>query len=99
MDFLNLNPISLFQPTEHTEINNNNINSLVHNYIYRKNKLPYDLQGKAIGKWDVRKVTSMFKLFAYTDFNEDINDWDVSNVTNMDVMFLGCKKFNQPLHP
>ena len=53
----------------------------------------------AIGKWDVRNVTNMDKLFAfYPAFNEDISGWKTDQVTHMNSMFEDCTNFNQPLN-
>ena len=30
--------------------------------------------------------------------NEDISEWDTSNVTNMNLMFQGANRFNQPIN-
>ncbi len=43
-----------------------------------------------IEKWNVCKVTSMYEMFYYSDFNKDISNWDVSNVTDMRGMFQAC---------
>ena len=48
-------------------------------------------------KWDVSKVTDMYRLFHDNNFNEDIGDWDVSNVTNMSQMFYLNLNFNQDI--
>ncbi|MEO9893799.1 BspA family leucine-rich repeat surface protein [Aurantibacter sp.] len=39
--------------------------------------------------WDVSKITSMYFMFADSNFNQDISTWNVSNVTNMASMFQG----------
>ena len=51
------------------------------------------LEERVFNKEDVTvvctsKVTDMFRLFSYSDFNQDIGSWDVSNVTDMAEMFL-----------
>ena len=43
---------------------------------------------------DTSKITDMFWLFRYNDYNFDVSGWDVSNVTNMSAMFYYCKNFN-----
>lgn len=51
-----------------------------------------------INDWNVKRVTSMNKLFAYMkDFNEDISNWDVCNVRDMESMFMMAKSFDQDL--
>ena len=40
--------------------------------------------------WNVSNVKNMSRMFANTDFNQDIGSWDVSNVTNMSCMFYGA---------
>ena len=44
--------------------------------------------------WNVSNVKNMSRMFANTDFNQDIGSWDVSNVTNMSFMFSNSP-FNQ----
>ena len=44
--------------------------------------------------WNVSNVKNMSRMFANTDFNQDIGSWDVSNVTNMSGMFSNSP-FNQ----
>ena len=80
-----------------TIISNDNIEELVSNYIHDKEALPYDLQEKPIGDWDVSNVTDMSQLFFGTSFNEPIGSWDVSNVTDMTQMFGHASVFNQPI--
>ena len=80
-----------------TVISNDNIKELVYSYIHDKETLPYDLQEKPIGDWDVSNVTDMSQLFFGTSFNEPIGSWDVSNVTNMSQMFGDAYAFNQPI--
>jgi surface protein len=51
-----------------------------------------------IGKWDVSKVTNMFRMFyGASAFNQDIGNWDVSNVTKMYWMFSFASSFNQDI--
>jgi len=88
-------------------ITNNNIRTLVKQYIETPDNLPAGLKRTdaagnmvpiPIGEWDVSEVTDMFIVFAgYTEFNEPIENWNVSNVTSMQSMFENCKRFNQPL--
>lgn len=49
----------------------------------------------AIASWNPVNVTNFTRLFAYTNFNQDIGHWDVSNATNMSSMFEGNTAFNQ----
>jgi hypothetical protein len=50
-----------------TIITNDNIKTLVKNFIVNNNKLPNDLQIISIGEWDVSRVTNMSQLFYCTD--------------------------------
>ncbi len=50
-----------------TLITNDNIKTLVKNFIVNKNKLPDDLKNISIGEWDVSHVTNMSQLFYCTD--------------------------------
>jgi surface protein len=82
-----------------TIIDDTNIRNLVEKYMKNKSGLPDDLKEKAIGDWNVSKVTNMSNLFVgFPEFNEPLNDWNVSNVTNMNRMFFQCKKFDQLLN-
>ena len=47
-----------------------------------------------LSKLDTSKITNMYSLFAYNNFNGDISNWDVSNVTNMRSLFYNSKFFN-----
>lgn len=77
-------------------ITDENIHSLVKQYIKDKSMLQPELQN--ISEWDVSRVTNMKFLFRDCgNFNESLNDWIVDNVTTMKGMFLNCKKFNNPL--
>ena len=97
-------PFPLSQPINntqlaHTQINNNNIKSLVLTYKNNNDSLPLDLQRIPIGNWNVSRVTIMIGVFeGFTDFNEPLNRWNVRNVTHMTNMFSGCASFNQPLN-
>ncbi len=46
---------------------------------------------------DISGVTSTEQMFAFTAFNQNINDWDVSTISNMRMMFSNTP-FNQPLN-
>ena len=46
---------------------------------------------------DTSKVTNMYQMFEWTNFNSDISNWDVSNVTNMTSAFYYAFAFNQDL--
>jgi surface protein len=82
-----------------TIITDVNIRDLVEKYMKNKSGLPDDLKEKAIGNWDVSRVTNMAELFeGFSDFNEPLNNWDVSRVTHMAALFDGCSIFNQPLN-
>ena len=50
-----------------------------------------------ISGWNTSCITSMNRLFANSDFNQNINSWDVSQVTDMTMMFIDDMIFNQPL--
>lgn len=49
-----------------------------------------------IGLWDVGRITSIYSIFAETEFNQDISNWDVSNINNMQNAFRRCP-FNQDI--
>jgi len=83
--------------TQTTEINNQNIQTVVYHYCNKNPKLPADLKKIPIGKWDVSKVTSFENVFMNMQSFDEPLDWDVSNATNMTRMFTGCEKFNQTL--
>ena len=79
-------------------ITNDNINTLVRQYVENRNSLPAWLRGIPIGDWDVSRVTIMNGVFlSLNNFNEPLNNWNVSNVTDMQHMFNNCNNFNQPL--
>lgn len=50
-----------------------------------------------VNDWDISNVTDLSNSFAYTKFNQPLDNWDVSNVTDMSFMFDGDSVFNQPL--
>jgi surface protein len=50
-----------------------------------------------IATWDVHLVTNMDRLFADSDFNDDIGGWNTESVTTMADMFRGALAFNQLL--
>jgi surface protein len=55
-----------------------------------------DVNGVAIGSWDVSLVTSMRQLFKdKQSFNVDISAWNVGQVTDMFNMFSNAISFNQ----
>ena len=70
-------------------LDNSNIKAAVNAYL--------NGELEDIELWDVSNVTSMYRLFQGTSFNQDISNWDVSNVTNMGSMFQGASSFNQPI--
>ena len=65
-------------------------------YMFSVNSFNGDLS-----KWDVSNVTDMSHMFEYNkNFNNSgINNWGnkLKNVTNMERMFYGAIRFNQPL--
>ena len=60
----------------------------------------HDLKITATDTPNLKNVKNMGGAFANDDTNtfNNINDWNVSNVTDMDNMFYGATKFNQPLN-
>jgi len=79
-------------------ITDDNIHTLVREYINNRNRLPIWLRGIPIGNWDVSRVTNMGGLFEdCANFNEPLDNWNVSRVRDMDSMFNRCEIFNQPL--
>ena len=72
-------------------LDDNNIHYHVSNYL--SGEIGYS----PIGDWDVSGVTDMYRLFKWTNFNEDISNWNVENVKNMDEMFYGAQEFNQDI--
>ncbi|MBN2694442.1 BspA family leucine-rich repeat surface protein [bacterium] len=57
----------------------------------------YNLVGKAQDKPNISRVTNFHNMFAFTGFNQNINDWDMSQATDISGMFKGNGCFNQPL--
>ena len=51
-----------------------------------------------LSKLDTSKITNMYSLFAYNNFNGDISNWDVSNVTNFSLIFANSKFNNDSLN-
>ena len=56
-----------------------------------------DLFTADISSWDVSKVTSTYRMFAFNDnFNDDISSWNTESLENMEAMFA-YSNFNQPI--
>lgn len=52
---------------------------------------------QAIGSWDTRNVTTMYKMFDNTPFNQAIGSWATGNVLDMGFMFHQAGRFNQDI--
>lgn len=53
--------------------------------------------GQSLNTWDTSGVTSFFRTFRNTAFNQNIYSWDVSSVTSFVEMFRATSAFNQNL--
>jgi len=53
--------------------------------------------GQSLNTWDTSGVTSFFRTFRNTAFNQNIYSWDVSSVTTFKEMFRATSAFNQNL--
>mgnify|MGYP006264021515 FL=1 len=67
------------------------------NSMFRKKGNDADLLASGIGNWDTSSNTSMSRIFANGNFNQDISNWDTSNVVNMYNAFQGASSFNQDI--
>ncbi len=65
--------------------------------MFRKKGAIANTLASGIGNWDTSSVTNMSRMFANSNFNQDISNWDVSSVTNLDRTFNGAQSFNQDL--
>ena len=65
--------------------------------MFRKKGPNANPLASGIGNWDTSSVTNMSRMFANSNFNQDISNWDVSSVTNLDRTFNGAQSFNQDL--
>ena len=65
--------------------------------MFRKKGPSANTLASGIGNWDTSSVTNMSRMFANSNFNQDISNWDVSSVTNLDRTFNGAQSFNQDL--
>ena len=65
--------------------------------MFRKKGPSANTLASGIGNWDTSSVTNMSRMFANSNFNQDISNWDVSSVTNLDRTFNGAQNFNQDL--
>ena len=67
------------------------------NSMFRKKGQNANTLGAGIGNWDTSSNTSMSRIFANGNFNQDISNWDTSNVVNMYNAFQGASSFNQDI--
>jgi len=67
------------------------------NSMFRKKGNNANSLASGIGNWDTSSNTSMSRIFANGNFNQDISNWDTSNVTNMYNAFQGASSFNQDI--
>ena len=67
------------------------------NSMFRKKGNEANSLASGIGNWDTSSNTSMSRIFANGNFNQDISNWDTSNVTNMYNAFQGASSFNQDI--
>ncbi len=65
--------------------------------MFRKKGAIANTLASGIRNWDTSSVTNMSRMFANSNFNQDISNWDVSSVTNLDRTFNGAQSFNQDL--
>ena len=67
------------------------------NSMFRKKGNDANSLASGIGNWDTSSNTSMSRIFANGNFNQDISNWDTSNVVNMYNAFQGASSFNQDI--
>ena len=67
------------------------------NSMFRKKGNNANSLASGIGNWDTSSNTSMSRIFANGNFNQDISNWDTSNVVNMYNAFQGASSFNQDI--
>ena len=67
------------------------------NSMFRKKGNEANSLASGIGNWDTSSNTSMSRIFANGNFNQDISNWDTSNVVNMYNAFQGASSFNQDI--
>ena len=87
-------------------ITNDNIRGLVRRYVRERCSTKEENDAELlrrheehhISKWDVSRVTDMYRLFFHaTFFNQPIEKWNVEKVIDMSEMFFGATNFNQPI--